>query len=238
MKATAQAGLLVIDNALDHEFYRPVDHWTDTLGFSPESVYPPGGDTLPDVDEYTHVIVTGSEGMVSDMPEWTREEARWVKEAIDAGVAVLGSCWGHQLIAFAMAGLQAVRRAATPESGWISVSVAQEGGLLSGASFQSFASHFEEVVAGCHPELQVLATTPSCGVHAARWGDRSVWGLQAHPEIGPEAGKEFLAQAAERWPDWAPLFRSALGGPVQDSGAGKVIARRFLEVGKGPDQGR
>ena len=116
-----------------------------------------------------------------------------------------------------------------PEFGWVEVLVSRDGGLLSPGPFFTFTSHFEEVVEGCHPDLQVLAATPTCAVQAARWGDRPVWGLQPHPEIAPDPGREFLQEAAERWPESAHLFRSALDGPVRDSGAGKLIVRRFLE---------
>ncbi|KPJ92838.1 MAG: hypothetical protein AMS18_06530 [Gemmatimonas sp. SG8_17] len=224
------ASLLVIDNAIDHTFYRPVEHWTAMVGFQPDSVHLPSGGRLPDVDRYSHVIMSGCEGSVSDLAAWAEDEASWLRQAVAAGTAVLGSCWGHQLIAFVMAGPQAVRPAAKPECGWIEIPVADSGGLLPPESFQTFALHFDEVVPDCHPDLRVLAATQDCAVQAARWGERRLWGLQAHPEIAPECGKEFLAQCIERWPQSAAVFRSGLATPVLDSGHGRTIARRFLEA--------
>jgi GMP synthase-like glutamine amidotransferase len=226
----ADARLLVIDNAMDHGTYRPVEHWAEMVGYSPESVYPPGGEALPDPDRYSHVIVTGSEDSINNLPSGAREEAGWLKEAMDAGAALLGSCWGHQLIAVVLAGQGAVRRAATPEFGWIEIPVADGGGLLPSGTIQTFSSHFDEVIAGCHPELRVLASSPHCAVQAARWGDRPVWGLQPHPEMSPEHAKELLAAGARTWPGSAERFHAALAGPVLDSGAGKILVRRFLEL--------
>jgi GMP synthase-like glutamine amidotransferase len=222
------ARLLVIDNAIDHTSYRPVEHWTAMVGFQPDAVHPPTGGTLPDVDSYSHVIISGCEGSVSDLAPWGEDEVSWVRQAIAAGAAVLGSCWGHQLIAFAMAGPQAVRRAATPECGWIDIPVGDSGELLPPESYQAFATHFDEVVPGCHPDLRVLAATPDCAVQAARWGDRPVWGIQAHPEMNPERSKEFLTECIERWPQSEAVFRRGLATPVRDSGHGRTIARRFL----------
>lgn len=223
-------GLLVIDNSLDHDLYRPVDHWTGMVGFRPDSVHAPGGDGLPDADSYSHVIVTGCEGSILDLPTWAEDEAKWVGEAIESGTAVLGSCWGHQLIAVSHAGLASVRRAAEPEFGWIDVPIADDGELFPAASFQTFTAHFDEVVVDCHPDMRILATTPGCAVQAARWGDRPVWGIQAHPEIDPNTGTEFLNRAFDAWPETAEVLRAALDGPVRDSGAGKQIVRRFLET--------
>jgi GMP synthase-like glutamine amidotransferase len=227
----AAVNVLVVDNALDHDLYRPVEHWSDMAGFTPDTVYVPGGEGLPDTDRYSHVIITGCEGSITEMPEWAQNEAAWLREVIDAGAAVLGSCWGHQLIAVALAGPQAVRRAARPEFGWLEVQVNENGGLFPHSTLQSFISHFDEVVAGCHSEMRVLATGSDCEVQAARWGDRPVWGIQPHPEISPERGTEFLNRSIEKWPDSAGFLRAALAGPVLDSGAGRLITRRFLETG-------
>jgi GMP synthase-like glutamine amidotransferase len=226
----ADVSLLVVDNALDHDLYQPVDHWTEMVGFSPDSVHLPSGERLPDSDQYSHIILTGCEGSINEMPSWALEEAIWLRDAIDAGAAVLGSCWGHQLIAVALAGPDAVRRARTPEFGWLGIQITDDGGLLPDSILETFTSHFDEVVPECHPEMRVLATGMNCAVQAARWGDRLVWGIQPHPEIGPEVGREFLSKGLEEWPDSEQQLRAALAGPVLDSGAGKEIARRFLDT--------
>jgi GMP synthase-like glutamine amidotransferase len=224
----ADPGLLVVDNSLDHELYRPVEHWTEMVGFSPASVHMPSGGTLPDADQFSHVIITGCEGSITDMPRWAQHEAEWLREAIAAGAAVLGSCWGHQLIAVALAGAHAVRRAAEPEFGWVEVEVMGDAGLFTGSTLRTFTSHFDEVVPDCHPDMRVIATGPKCQVQAAKWGDRQVWGIQPHPEIKPEVGREFLTKAIEKWPDSAAKLQIALDGPVLDSGAGRTITKRFL----------
>jgi GMP synthase-like glutamine amidotransferase len=225
----ADANLLVVDNALDHDLYRPLEHWSDMVGYSPDSVHLPSGGILPDADRYSHIILTGCEGSINEMPSWAQDEASWLREAIDAGGAVLGSCWGHQLIAVALAGEGSVRRAVAPEFGWVEIEMVHDGGLLPGTTLQTFTSHFDEVIPECHPDMRVLATSPHCAVQAAKWGDRPVWGIQPHPEIAPDTGKEFLTRALETWPDSAERLRAALAGPVLDSGSGKTIARRFLE---------
>lgn len=224
-----ESRLVVIDNALDHGFYRPVEHWAAMIGREPDSIHVPDGGRLPDVGRYSHVIISGCEGSVTELPAWAQAEAEWIEQALAAGTAVLGSCWGHQLLAVIFAGGDAVRRAAHPEFGWLDVSVADTGGLLPNESFQTFASHFDEVVPTCHPEMRVLASTPDCAVQVARWGDRPVWGIQPHPEIDAAWGRAFLEQGLARWPHSEDLLRGALAGPVRDSGDGASIVRRFLE---------
>ncbi len=223
--------LLVLDNALDHDFYRPVEHWAAAAGFRPDSVRVPAGEPLPDPDRYTHVIVSGSEDTIIARPDWAEHEARWLAEAVAAGAAVLGSCWGHQLLAVALAGPRAVRRSASPEFGWLEISVREPAGLMPEGAFSAFVSHFDEVVPGCHPEMRVLASTPTCAVQAVHWGDRPAWGVQSHPEVDPDTGRGFLQGACERWPELAGMFRQGLDGPVADSGSVAGMVERFLAAG-------
>jgi GMP synthase-like glutamine amidotransferase len=224
--------LLVLDNAIDHEMYRPVEHWTCLAGFVPDSVYVPSGAELPPPGAHTHVIVSGSESSIVERAAWVEAELRWVQQAAARGVRILGSCWGHQLIAAALGGPRCVRRSPTPELGWQHIDVlprkGDEPADLLPCSFDSFVSHFDEVVPGCHAELRVLASSPGCAVHALRWGDLPVWGVQAHPEIDPQTGRGFLELALRRWPEHAPLFRAALDRPVRDSRIGRALVERFL----------
>jgi len=220
------AGLLVLDNAIDHTIYRPVEHWSSLARFTPEHVHVPSGARLPAPGAHSHVILTGSESSITIRESWVEQEIEWVERAVRRGVRILGSCWGHQLIALSLGGPACVRRSPTPELGWIRVEVSASG--LVERAFDSFVSHFDEVVAGSHRELRVLAGSPRCAVHALRWGELPVWGIQAHPEIDPPTGREFLSVAAERWPEHAALFAAALDGPVRDSGIGPLLVQRFL----------
>ena len=69
--------LLVLDNAIDHTFYRPVEHWAAAAGFRPASVYAAGGEALPEPGAFTHVILTGSESSIVEPADWADAEAEW-----------------------------------------------------------------------------------------------------------------------------------------------------------------
>jgi GMP synthase-like glutamine amidotransferase len=219
--------LLLLDNAIDHEMYRPLDQWALLAGFTPDCVHVAGGAPLPPPGAHSHVIISGSEDTITALAPWAEAEAEWLRQAVTAGAHVLGSCWGHQLIAAALGGPGCVRHASTPEFGWEHITVADDGGLLPPA-FDAFVSHFDEVIPGSHPDLVVLASSPGCAVQALRWRDLPVWGIQAHPEVEPEIGRAFFAVALERWPDHAELFHRALAAPVRDTDHGRTILQRFL----------
>jgi GMP synthase-like glutamine amidotransferase len=95
----SRPNLLILDDALDHQIYQPVEHWKLALGFDPDHIHVPSGEPLPVAGAHTHVILTGSEASILNRASWVDDEIRWVQEAIKQEVRMLGSCWGHQLIA-------------------------------------------------------------------------------------------------------------------------------------------
>ena len=82
----------LIDNSMDPEIYRPVEHWSPFLN-CPWEAFTARDHKFPGWDDgFTHVILTGSEASILEMAPWALEEAEVIREALDRGLAVLGSC--------------------------------------------------------------------------------------------------------------------------------------------------
>ena len=118
---------------------------------------------------------------------WLAAERRFIREAIEAGKAVLGICLGAQLIARAMG----ARVYANPEReiGWFPVQGLGDGSrdpawAASGAETTVFHWHgdtFDLPRGAVH-----LARSAGCEHQAFRIGDRVI-GLQFHLEVTPAA---------------------------------------------------
>ncbi|EOS93212.1 glutamine amidotransferase [Erwinia tracheiphila] len=67
-------------------------------------VRPDLGETLPDPACVTAAILTGSWAMVTDHADWSERTAAWIRSAVDNGLPLLGVCYGHQLMAYALGG--------------------------------------------------------------------------------------------------------------------------------------
>ncbi|MFG1932019.1 type 1 glutamine amidotransferase [Mycobacterium sp. NPDC048908] len=142
--------------------------------------------TFPDAGGYEVIVPLGARWPVYDdalRRTWVGAETRLIRDAADAGIAVLGVCFGGQLLAQAFGG--SVARSNTPEIGWNDVE-SDNADLVPGGPW--FQWHFDRW------------TLPPGATEIARTANASqafVLGrclaLQFHPEIDLELLDEWLA---------------------------------------------
>jgi len=220
--------IAIVDNSIDPTIYRPVEHWSRYLD-APWRAFVARRGEFPRPGAFSHIILTGSESSIVDREPWALAEAEMLREAVVRGAAVLGSCWGHQLLAFALAGEAHVRRAAAPEIGWISIRMGRSSDLLgpAGTTAFTFSIHYDEVC-DLPSGFEVLASSDACSVQAFRFGDNPVWGLQCHPEIDVPTGLQTLRDLVDRDFKGREALVAALAQTPRDSGLIGRIVRAFL----------
>jgi GMP synthase-like glutamine amidotransferase len=140
-------------------------------------------------------VALGSERSVHASPDgWIAREVAFLREAHEAGVPVLGICFGAQALAAALGG--AVARAPRREIGWVDIEGAAP---VAGRWFT-----WHEDAFSAPPGARVLATNP-LGTQAFALG-RSV-GVQFHPEVDGAIVDDWLRTGRDAVPDPAPLRR-------------------------------
>ena len=194
--------ILVVDCYLNEQGGAP--NFIRQLEGRAHQVTRPPHESLPEIDGWSAVIITGSaaclangyEGEEHHRSGWSSELVQWTRRAVDAGTPVLGVCFGHQVLGAAFGA--PVRKAAAPEGGFKRVVVHTADPLFDrlGSSFITFLSHEDEVVA--IPELQLLASTPDCAVQSFRVPGRQAWGVQFHTEMQPPEIEELLLMRREK----------------------------------------
>jgi GMP synthase (glutamine-hydrolysing) len=124
----------------------------------------------------------------------------------DAGVPVLGICYGAQLIALQLGG--EVRRTGGGEYGRTALSVTSPSPLFAGLPVEQevWMSHGDCIVS---PPAGFTAVATSSGAPVAAFEDRErvLYGVQFHPEVahtarGQEILKAFLSDVAGCRPTW------------------------------------
>ncbi|MDE0572502.1 glutamine-hydrolyzing GMP synthase [Demequina sp. B12] len=135
------------------------------------------------------------------------EGAPRIDEAIfDAGVPMMGICYGFQAMAQAMGGT--VAQTGKREYGRTVAEIADQGAALAGSPTEQtvWMSHGDAVHAA--PEgFTVLAQTDGAPVAAFENLDKRMCGVQWHPEVkhsplGQESIENFLYRVAGLTPDW------------------------------------
>ncbi len=71
---------------------------------SSPSTWSPGDGPLPDPAGFDHVVVLGAISSVNDADAWIADELAWLRRADEAGVPVLGICFGAQALCAAFGG--------------------------------------------------------------------------------------------------------------------------------------
>ncbi len=131
---------------------------------------------LPAVDGTDHVIVLGAISSVYDdgpARDWIAAELAWLRRVDEAGVPVLGICFGAQALAAALGG--GVKAAARKEVGWTVID-SVDPGLIPPGPWLEF--HGDRCV--LPPQARLLASN-DVGPQAFRLGQPLA--VQFHPEV-------------------------------------------------------
>jgi GMP synthase-like glutamine amidotransferase len=229
--------LLIVDVSINPAVYRPVDHWrphVEALGVPVDVCRPPDSDMPLDLAPYSHAVLTGSEASILSGTEWIVRACELTR-ALDArDVKLLGSCFGHQMLARALSGREFVRRTPTPEFGWVEVRKTGGGPQdpLTNAlpdRCHVYTSHFDEVwplPAG----WECVAQTSDCGCAVVRRASGGAWGIQPHPEIGIDEGLALQSSYLETMPDRQKVLESGWHGEPRDDRIAAALVKGFLEA--------
>ena len=115
--------------------------------------------------KYSHLLVTGSSLSASQGSEFDDIIIKVIQYFIKIQKPILGICHGHQMLARAILGNSACRKAKTPEFGWKKMQV-KDNPLFKGISNPVFLeSHYDEVC-NLTADFQIIATNNECNIKA------------------------------------------------------------------------
>jgi len=152
---------------------------------------------LPDPGAIDLLIIMGGPMSVNDEAEypWLIAEKRFIREAIDSAVPVLGVCLGAQLIA-AAAGAGVYRNPET-EIGWFPIyGIPASDSSVFGFPPQVDVFHWHGETFDLPPGAIRIAKGDTCENQAFQLG-RSVIGLQFHLETTPQTAGELVSHCGD-----------------------------------------
>jgi len=157
------------------------------------------GHELPELNEFAGVIVTGASAMITDEADWSVRTEAWLARVFEAGIPILGICYGHQMLA-RVAGGRVDWNPKGREIGTVDVKLlaaANEDVLFQGfpPSLDVQTTHSQSVVE-LPPGAIHLATNEHDSYQAFVIGD-SAWGVQFHPEFDADVLRGYLEERHE-----------------------------------------
>lgn len=218
------------------------DRWfIDSLGpdrFDYQVIAVDRGQALPsELSDIAGVLVTGSPAMVSHRLDWSEATADWISRVHQAGLPLLGVCYGHQLIAHALGGRvgpnPAGRRMGTTPVEIVTGSDLLLSGLDSGSNFH--VTHMEAVLE-LPPGAQVIARVQGDPHHALYFGQKS-WGVQFHPEFDEKIMACYIRLRADAL-SAEGLDPERLLAEIAPAPSGPAVLQRFADQLMTPNQSR
>lgn len=179
------------------------EHWTaEAMGLDTDEwqcVNVQAGERLPDPGDFAGCAITGSHDMVTDSSlEWIEQTAHWIRNAVEAELPMVGICFGHQLMAYALGG-QAGFHADGPEIGTFDIELtdaADNDPLFKNTPrlFSGHTTHYQCALS-LPPNAVLLAHSDHEPHQAFRVGEHA-WGIQFHPEFDAEGMRYYVVQQA------------------------------------------
>jgi GMP synthase-like glutamine amidotransferase len=206
---------------LEHEPETPAalfEDWARERGHELRTLHVPGLASWPDTREADVVVSLGSERSVARSPEpWIASELDFLRGAHDAGVPVLGICFGGQALAKALGG--EVARGERIELSWASIDT-QDPDLIAPGPWL----RWHEDVFTLPPAARQLARAEE--VVLAFVQGASV-GLQFHPEVDAELTDAWIESSRRRYASRA-VELEALRGQARLAAPGAPARARDL----------
>lgn len=151
---------------------------------------PADGDVLPpDLDDVDGVISCGGPQSANDADAWITEEIKYLRDAVDAGLPVIGVCLGAQMLAKALGG-DVARMPGGIELGWLPITLTPPGRddiIHTGLPWDMQAFHFHRDEITKLPDgARLIASSKQCKAQTWTYGLRVYafqWELTATPAM-------------------------------------------------------
>ncbi|NDG85425.1 MAG: type 1 glutamine amidotransferase [Proteobacteria bacterium] len=182
------------------------------------------------------ILVSGSiTSCIGPYEDWISRFDEFLTKRIRSKTPILGVCFGHQSLArclFQMKGIEpALCKSPKPEVGWQTMRVTAESKLFQGLGpeFTSYQSHYEEV-GSLPPGTRLLAESPRCRIQAFEVEDAPVFGIQFHPEHGPDHAEKAMKQKIDKGErgDW--ILHPGRSHELFDETVGNTIFGNFFRL--------
>ncbi len=208
-------------------FNEGIQREVDAAGVKVEYLLPLHKNLFGRLDEFTHLIISGSEASAKDDIDWTDELTRLILLFIEKGKKILAICYGHQFLARALCGKECVYKLPVPEYGYTNV-LLKEHKLFDNIKNPVCLQLHYDAVQNLTGDFEIIAENNTC-IQAIQYKGMDVYGLQFHPEFDPGAANHLLDEAQKSDPDFPDFYRNEISDESL-LGQNGLFIRNFLKL--------
>ncbi|ABR46682.1 glutamine amidotransferase class-I [Alkaliphilus metalliredigens QYMF] len=188
-------------------------------------------ESLPDLNQVSAIMITGSHSMVTDYENWSVHLSQWLTQLLYQPIPVLGICYGHQLLAQTFGG-KADYNPKGIEIGTASIALTEAGekDSLLGVLPKTFLGHVvhSQSATMLPNHGQVLAQN-EMDHHHSFFINKNIWGVQFHPEFNVDIMHSYIHQQ-EGFLTKKGYNLEKVYASVKEHGYGKLLLQRFMEL--------
>ncbi len=161
---------------------------------------------LSDIDQYSHIIISGSEASAMDESPWTNELTDLILNFVDAGKKILAICYGHQFLVRVLLGKDHVFKLPVPEYGYSKINL-KPNKLFRGISDPVVLELHYDAVRDLSDDFEIIAKNEK-SIQAYQYKGMDVFGVQFHPEFNRIAAQYFFEETRKSDPDFHGFFKA------------------------------
>lgn len=192
-------------------------------------VHLPTGQVPLSAENYAGVVITGSPSIVTDQLPWSEQAAVWLRHAMSIKLPILGVCYGHQLLAYALGGKIDYHpqgmEIGTLEIELLPAAANDKHLAMLPARFKANLIHSQSVLVP-PPCAEVLARSQQDNHQILRYSEYAL-STQFHPEFNGMIMRSYLKWFSELEPANQPHYERKLQ-QASDTPLSQSLLRNFI----------
>ena len=189
-------------------FREGIEREVRTIAIDTDFVTPLCPEALEKADEYSHLIISGSEASAMEESVWTEELSNLIRKFVSKDKKILGICYGHQFLARVLCGKECLYKMPVAEYGYTKVKL-KENKLFKNITNPVCLQLHHDAVKNLGENFEIIAETDTA-IQGFQFNSKNIFGLQFHPEFDHETAKYFFDKAADKDPGFYGYFKNEL----------------------------
>jgi len=208
-------------------FNEGVEREVKIAGVDVEYIEPLKPGIVDRLDEFTHLIISGSEASATDDEPWTMELEKLIRMSVENDKKILAICYGHQFLARVLAGKACIYKLAVPEYGYTKVRLVKHYLFENIADPVCVQLHYD-AIRNLPENFEIIAENDTC-IQAFQYDKKDIYGVQFHPEFDQESTNFFLQEARNANPNFPDFYSNELTNEsvLEQNG---LFIRNFLKM--------